>query len=167
MCVTAGKFAFYSRITPAIHSSLPPPRPCNKGVRGSLFLLSTEIPAARDYEMQSNKAALSPRNAPCLLHSAKVSVQHVWNTGLQFECCTASFACQRRAQSITLPRRGRAAAIWSHEGRNQNTRNYAHVILDSARTWTKPSSPSLDPHPNINPCANVWKLGPPYAGTDE
>jgi len=70
--VMGRKFAFYLRITPAIYSHVTK-------VYESLFLFSTGI-QQHDYEMQSNKAVLSPRNAPCFC-STKVGVQLCWNTG--------------------------------------------------------------------------------------
>lgn len=72
-----------------------------KEIYGSLFPLSID-PAARNCEIQSNKTALSPRNAPWLLYGTKVGVQPYRNIRLQFEYYAVQFACQRRTQSIIL-----------------------------------------------------------------
>lgn len=74
MYVAGRKFAFYLRITAAIHSHVTK-------VYGSLFHFSTRDPTTRGYEVQSNKATLLPRNASCLLCSTKVGVQLCRNTG--------------------------------------------------------------------------------------
>jgi len=108
--------------------------------------------AIRDYEMQSNKVALSPCNARCLLYNTKVSVQLCRNTGYNLNAAWRHLHVKGESM---LP--GSGPAVRSHEGRNQNTRNYAHVILVfDSWTWTKPPA---DPRPNINPRANIWKLG--------
>lgn len=83
---------------------------CNKGVRIIISLFHGD-PATRDCEMQSNKAALSSRNAPCLLCSTKVGVQLCRNTGYNLNVARRHLHVKGEHSRLCYPVRTRAVAI--------------------------------------------------------